>query len=156
MIANHRRYQVQDAQHEAALEKVLEAHGPFTGGAFIKPHFKNYFDAQCRRDRFGTLPDPNEVGDLAESNCDMEDANCRDSDRLYQVVARHVDNKNLVYQADNLLKAARAEFHHLGLQERVSHLCSATCADEQSGRCELGPGVAFAAELMGRMTNGNA
>jgi hypothetical protein len=153
MIANHRRYQIQHSQHEAALQKALEAHGPFTGGAFIKPHFKQYFDAQCRKDRFGTLPDPNEVGDLAESNCDMEDANCRDSDRLYQVVARHVDSKNLVYQADNLLKAARAEFHQLGLQDRISHLCSVTCADEQSGLCELGPGVAYAAKLMRMMTN---
>ena len=44
MIANHRRYQIQDSQHEAALQKALEAHGPFTGGAFIKPHFKQYFD----------------------------------------------------------------------------------------------------------------
>jgi hypothetical protein len=155
MITDHRQYQIRDLDHAKELDSVLKEHGNFTGGVYIKPHRQDYFDALCARDRNGTTLDPKLVGDLVEETCDMTNSTCRRGDGLYQVIAKHV-KKGLVYQADNLLKASRSEFHALGLQDEASHLCSAMCADGEPEQCELGPGTAYAARLMALMTDAGA
>ena len=91
-IENHPQTQ----RSNGHLEELLAQSGrQLTHGAFMHPHADVYFDAQCEKERNGTMPDASSVGDRVE-RCDAyADADCPRGHPTFGVLTRHVPAEQL-------------------------------------------------------------
>ena len=97
-MVNHR--QLQSPQYHNKLQSRLHKDGPYTHGYFQHPHNAQWFDAQCRKQKDGTPPDPTKVGDRVEHPCDIASEECRSSSTLFKTV--HSMLPNVAYAAEAL------------------------------------------------------